>query len=540
VTFFDTDVPPGTVLARASAGEVLPGYTPVLVWQLVGEAFDTANHDALVRWFGALDAREAEDICFVHRVNGYLYLNVTALRFVADRFPGADGWQRVDEHAGLQPGSVPHTPGRRSTARELVVSARLGISMAALPVRRAFDRYVLSRRLSRPLPADALELLGEVRAVRALIARLLSTHHAARFFATGAVESLMTLVERAGGDSELALRLGRNIPTLRSAEPGRALHELVQGLSDGDRTILSKAASMRELEDRAPRVADALRDFASRFAHRGLAEFDPLVPTWGIDHEGVLALARSLASAPLQAAVEPVKLTRGLKAPWRPAARISAFGARRMVAQSEMTKDATLLAVHRLRGVLAALSAAVDGVVPPELLPHMTIEELEAAVRTGGADTGALERRAVELEASAAPPSVLVDGSEVPSTVEGLADTTVITGVAASPGAVSGIARVMLSPDEEIGPGEILVAPTTDTAWTPLFFVAAGVVTDAGGLLSHASIVAREVGIPAVAGTATSTSTISSGDLVTVDGTAGRVTIDKSSEAPLDTADSSS
>lgn len=73
-------------------------------------------------------------------------------------------------------------------------------------------------------------------------------------------------------------------------------------------------------------------------------------------------------------------------------------------------------------------------------------------------------------------------------------------------------------------PGEILVANTTTPAWTPLFAMAAAVVTDVGGPLSHGSIVAREYGIPAVLGTGVATRRIKSGQVITVDGVAGTVT----------------
>jgi pyruvate,water dikinase len=73
--------------------------------------------------------------------------------------------------------------------------------------------------------------------------------------------------------------------------------------------------------------------------------------------------------------------------------------------------------------------------------------------------------------------------------------------------------------------GEILVAAITTPAWTPLFAMAAGVVTDVGGPLSHSSIVAREYGIPAVLGTGRATRILHTGQTVTIDGTAGTVTI---------------
>jgi pyruvate,water dikinase len=85
----------------------------------------------------------------------------------------------------------------------------------------------------------------------------------------------------------------------------------------------------------------------------------------------------------------------------------------------------------------------------------------------------------------------------------------------------------MLGP-EDFGlmhPGDIIVAGITTPAWTPLFARAAGIVTDIGGPLGHSSIVAREYGLPAVLGTGSATRRIRNGQVITVDGTAGTVTL---------------
>ena len=88
-----------------------------------------------------------------------------------------------------------------------------------------------------------------------------------------------------------------------------------------------------------------------------------------------------------------------------------------------------------------------------------------------------------------------------------------IKGIGASPGRVEGVARVIYGPTEfnQMQPGDILVAKITTPAWTPLFALASGVVTDIGGPLSHGSIVAREYHIPAVLGTGVATERIVSG-----------------------------
>jgi pyruvate,water dikinase len=101
-----------------------------------------------------------------------------------------------------------------------------------------------------------------------------------------------------------------------------------------------------------------------------------------------------------------------------------------------------------------------------------------------------------------------------------------ITGIPASAGTVEGVARVLRRPDEgcELREGEVLVAVQTDVAWTLLFARAAAVVTDVGAPLSHAAIVARELGIPAVVGCGDATARLRTGDRVRVDGTRGVVT----------------
>jgi phosphohistidine swiveling domain-containing protein len=102
-----------------------------------------------------------------------------------------------------------------------------------------------------------------------------------------------------------------------------------------------------------------------------------------------------------------------------------------------------------------------------------------------------------------------------------------LRGVAGSPGVVEGVARLILDVDQlnDVEAGEVLVAPFTSTSWTPVFGRIAAAVTDAGGVMCHAAIVAREYGLPAVLGTGTATKRIRTGDRLRVDGGGGLVTI---------------
>ncbi|MBI2840025.1 MAG: PEP-utilizing protein mobile subunit [Acidobacteria bacterium] len=109
---------------------------------------------------------------------------------------------------------------------------------------------------------------------------------------------------------------------------------------------------------------------------------------------------------------------------------------------------------------------------------------------------------------------------------KGLGSTS-LTGSPGSPGVVEGPARVLMSADQLVDalPGEILVCPITAPSWTPAFATVSAVVTDIGGIMSHAAIVCREYGLPAVVGTGRATTTFSTGQWLRVDGNRGTVAV---------------
>jgi pyruvate,water dikinase len=109
----------------------------------------------------------------------------------------------------------------------------------------------------------------------------------------------------------------------------------------------------------------------------------------------------------------------------------------------------------------------------------------------------------------------------------GSSDTGTLKGMAASPGTVEGIARVLNHPDELglLQEGEILVTRVTAPSWAPVFGKIRATVTDIGGMMSHAAIVCREYGLPAVTGTGSASTTIKTGQKIRVNGNTGEVTI---------------
>jgi pyruvate,water dikinase len=163
----------------------------------------------------------------------------------------------------------------------------------------------------------------------------------------------------------------------------------------------------------------------------------------------------------------------------------------------------------------------------PEDVFHLRLEELEAvrdpaAAAESGQLAAAVRSRSGRRQELAG--VRLIDPAAVfPAQPTGEA---LVSGTAASSGTATGPVKVIRGPAEFAGlaAGDVLVCPYTNPAWTPLFQRAAAVVVDSGGVASHAAIVAREYGIPAVMGTGTATSVLTDGQRVVVDGTRGLVT----------------
>jgi rifampicin phosphotransferase len=186
-----------------------------------------------------------------------------------------------------------------------------------------------------------------------------------------------------------------------------------------------------------------------------------------------------------------------------------------------------------------------DAMEEPDDVFLLTREEIETAATSldVGRPAGdhrlaiAVRRETWQSERAATPPVALpikggsrvfgIDFSQWMPARSGQASGNTIKGFGASPGRVTAPACVIHGPEEfdQMQPHDVLVAKITTPAWTPLFAMASGIVTDVGGPLSHSSIVAREYGVPAVLGTGVATQRIHSGQNITVDGNGGVVTL---------------
>ncbi|WP_183341053.1 rifamycin-inactivating phosphotransferase [Conexibacter arvalis] len=161
---------------------------------------------------------------------------------------------------------------------------------------------------------------------------------------------------------------------------------------------------------------------------------------------------------------------------------------------------------------------------------HLSFQELDEAVRGGNVDDELIARRKEAFRSYQAlmPPRVITSDGEV---VVGEyrrddAPPGALLGLAVSGGTVEGRARVILDPAKaELEPGDILVTACTDPSWSPLFLAIGGLVTEAGGLMTHGAVIAREYGLPAVVGVERATTLIRDGQRIRVHGTDGYVEI---------------
>ena len=138
------------------------------------------------------------------------------------------------------------------------------------------------------------------------------------------------------------------------------------------------------------------------------------------------------------------------------------------------------------------------------------------------------QRYATEQRRRLVPRLLLSDGQAFyEGTAAGPAgETTALSGTPVSPGVAEGAVHVVLDPrGVQLAPGEILVCPGTDPAWTPLFLAAGGLITEVGGLMTHGSVVAREYGIPAVVGVPQATTRLHTGQRIRLDGSTGQITL---------------
>jgi rifampicin phosphotransferase len=317
-------------------------------------------------------------------------------------------------------------------------------------------------------------------------------------------------------------------------------------------TDLAVPDLLQRYRERAlPPVAQrGLQAFLRRFGHRAVAEIDIGMPRWSDNPShllGVISNYLRLDESDLdpvsqfragQAKAEAMidSLTARAAERSRLRARLAGWMLRRvrqLVGLRESPKFLLIVALGAMREHLKEVGrelVANEAIDQADDVFFLDLGDARRGLAGGDLRTLVAERREEyeqELKRRHIPRLLLSDGTEPEAVaLETAPGDGSLAGSPASTGTVTGRARVVLDPvGAHLEPGEILVAPSTDPGWTPLFLTAGGLVMEMGGSNSHGAVVAREYGIPAVVGVPDATHKIETGQLITVDGAAGVVTL---------------
>jgi len=370
----------------------------------------------------------------------------------------------------------------------------------------------------------------------------------------------LALLTKLSGDYNLTLEATRSLPNNVTTEMDLALWGTAKSIrADAEANALFEAASAPELAQQyingtLPSTAQiAITRFLEKYGMRGVGEIDFGQPRWREDPTPVMHTLQSYLQ--IEPAFAPdVIFTKGEKVAQLAIEKIIANvkkghggfikakvarAAARRVRLLMGARESPKLFIIRMMGFArkALLEVGQEfveaGIINrADDLSFLKLNELEALSKNKTRDWKSLiaERRAAyerELRRRQVPRVLVSDGRAFYEGVGAETDTgDAITGSPVSPGVAEGIVHVVHDPrGVHLVPGEILVCPGTDPAWTPLFMAAGGLVTEVGGMMTHGSVVAREYGIPAVVGVHEATIRLKDGQKIRVDGTQGKITV---------------
>jgi len=535
------------IYTRANVGEVFPDPVAPATRSLLLYESELGWRDAYIR-MGAFEADEfpENEFCILGVAGGYCYLNASVMRIFGERAPGLT-WKAIDEQFfGAQPGIPDYVeqPGDNRPDLTAKLEQTFGwvfsiTNVDQLDQLNAHKARTIELRASRPdfSSMSDLELWEYAEALFPVHRELFQEHLFVTTLTTVPVGVIQT-VATAVGRPDLIMPLIAGVGQVDSAEPSYAMWALSR------------------LDPASEEFASGFEQFRLDFGSRGPNEWEARSPTWdtnpnialaAIDrmrlagddadpraHQQQRAEERAEAAATLLAMVEADPATHG-----QLAAAIAASGA--WLPARERTKTNNIRLIQEVRMPLRELGRryverqVFDEIEDFGLVLHSEMEEMLGATPERLTERIRERRSTHALLSNREPEFVFVGSPSDPERwptrdaveVEPLEVGDSIQGMPGCPGVSEGIARVVLDSSDPtaLGPGDVLVAPSTDPSWTPLFVPAGGVIVDVGAALSHAIIVSRELGIPCVVSATHATRRIRDGARVRVDGNTGIVTV---------------
>jgi pyruvate,water dikinase len=530
-------------LTRANVGEVVPGPMTPLSWSVLGAFLEHAFRQEAARIAVLPDDAPPFLVLFRRRA----YLNLDLVIEIASRMPGVStaDVERLILGAGATRGHEP-LRGQHRPLRTLAALARLAVALPS-EIREAERAFTELAPADAVAGADAASLLAMTDTL-ARVGRVVAATHVNTSGASGVAMAILERVvalDRRGDPRERTARLLAGLDDVASVAPALALESIAaRARQDPEwREWLARDETALAADYATGRVPPALQaelgTFFFRFGHRGLSEGDVSARSWDEDPAPVFAALRALlgtlrspgfgprARAEVRQADEEALLCRGGLA--SPLLRRLIATAQTWVRRREQTKSLAVAMVrHGRRLIQAAVTVLVAAgrLSDPTLADFFSFEEIQAALRGAPLPVAAARRRRRRHDAESrlpAPREVDLQAEPVAEAASSPSTDGTLRGIGVSPGLAIGKARVAGAGIPTLAPGEILVAPVLDAALAPLLATAAGAVVEIGGILSHGSVVAREMGVPCVVDVREATQKIRTGETLIVDGGVGVV-----------------
>jgi pyruvate,water dikinase len=539
--------------SNLNVGEVLPGVATPLTWSVLSGFAELGFREALA----ALGCKAPKGARLLGSFRGRIFLNVTELDGIAAQVPGlraghvlpliGAGYESMRPEPGSAAPKQSNLLMRLPGVASRFVASHLGFEQRVerFEASFAFERARIERLDLRILPGAALdETLADVERLLAQTAVLLAQAYGGLIAALLPLRAALdVLVGKEAAQVQRAFLSA--IEDVASAGPGREVIAAANAFAQDEparEQLLREGGERLGLLPPGPARA-AIERLIERYGHRAGREAELAEPRWRESPRFLLDAVRLQlvhgvhdTRAQLERRLEALReqadaALRTIPSPARPPMRALLSVVRRYVRRREQLRSHVAHVLFMCRRV--ALDASRRMLVrEPELGADpafmLSAPELHAFLRGELRSVRALvalrRRQYARDLCLPEPPDTFVGYPPAAVAVPAPAGAgAMLSGLAASSGAVEGRVRVLRSPEASLEPGEILVVTAADVGWTPLFVLAGGLVSELGGPLSHACIVAREYGLPAVVSVRSATRTLKTGDRVRVDGSAGTV-----------------
>ncbi|MCX6433652.1 MAG: PEP-utilizing enzyme [Actinobacteria bacterium] len=492
---------------------------------------------------------------------GYLYVNQSSVRVLGIR-KGMTA-DIIDTIFFNSPGAPVHvsTPSDQNEALSAAAPARAGWVLTTSKFEGADEDAAIADRLRNERPnLRAMSNRGLVARARSVMPFERLAWRSEQIGSSNAAVGPAVAGSMLGADkAHLLVTILGYAGEVESAAPTYALWSLSRTARNSAEISALFDSGVDKVVAQLPTATGGFwSDFAAfigEFGYRGPSEWDLGTESWESKPSLALALidrmrllgddeSPSANQAAHAAATDKAMLeaTEGMDAATEAAFRGAVGSARRFAGWRESGKSSCIKIMNEARMALIELGErlAAAGVIDHSRQIFIALDteldglalgatHLREALRQRETDWNALKDLEVPtfLDGSKSIPPISSLPRKGDNAVARATVGSVLNGAAASQGIVEGRARVVLGTDAigDFQPGEILVAPQTDPSWTPLFMVASAVIVNTGSMGSHAMIVARELGIPCVAGLPGATQMFKSGDLLRVDGAKGTIEV---------------